>query len=363
MIHIAIGTKAQFIKMYPVMQRLKEDKIPFNLIDLGQHSLITRELRGEFNIKEPDVYLAKGEDIACLSKAVRWLLRIFMDSLSSAWIRKNLFLDKKGICLIHGDTASTLLGLYLAKRAGLKVAHIEAGLRSFCWLEPFPEELLRVLAMRFSDVLFAPSKWAFDNLAKMGLEKKSILLSGNTGCEAVFFSLSKPPSDLGLEMKDFCLLTVHRIENIFSKRRLVFILEIIEKVSSDTPIVFVQHQPSINQLKKFGLWQRLKKIENVYFFKILSHSQFIHLLNKSRFVITDGGSIQEEAFYLDKPCLLLRHYTERNEGLGENVVLSEFNKEKINYFISHHLEFRRKSMVSKEHSASWVIVNNLRAYA
>lgn len=361
MIHIAIGTKAQVIKMAPVIQRLQEEKIPFNLIDLGQHSLITKELREEFNIKEPDVYLSKGENIASLPRAAFWLLKIFLKNLSSAWIRKNIFLNKKGACLIHGDTVSTLLGLYLAKRAGLKVAHIEAGLRSFCRLEPFPEEILRVIAMKFSDILFAPSTFAFDNLAKMGLGKKSVLLPGNTGCETTFFSLSKP-IDLGLGVKEFCLFTFHRVENIFSKKRLTFILEIIKKVSSDTPVVFVQHQPTINQLKKFGLWQRLNEMKNVYFFRILSHRQFIHLLNKAKFVITDGGSIQEEAYYLGRPCLLLRRYTERNEGLGENAVLSDFDKGRIDYFINHILEFNSEMKPLGKTLASAVILDCLKGY-
>jgi UDP-N-acetylglucosamine 2-epimerase len=284
-----------------------------------------------------------------------------LKSVSSSWIKERIFRDSDGVCLIHGDTLSTILGLYLAKRAGLKVAHVEAGLRSFCWSEPFPEEILRVIAMRFSDILFAPSKWAFDNLVRMGLKEKSILLPYNTGQEAVVFSLSKN-LDLGLDLDNFSLVTIHRMENIFSKKRLDLIVDLVMQISCLLPIVFIQHPPTINQLKRFGYQKSLGKIENIHFFKILSHTQFIHLLNRCEFVITDGGSIQEEAFYLGKPCLLLRRYTERNEGLGENVVLSGLNKDRIDYFLKHFLEFKRQSKVGGETLASDLILDTLKRY-
>ena len=169
MIHIILGTKAQTIKLLPVISRLKSEGIAFNLIDLGQHSLITGKLRSEFSLETPNAYLYKGSDIATFRQGLLWIGKLFLKSLSTSWIKKELFRNEKGICLIHGDTASTLIGLYLAKRAGLKVAHIESGLRSFCWCEPFPEEILRSVCMRFSDILFAPSTQAYNNLLKIGL--------------------------------------------------------------------------------------------------------------------------------------------------------------------------------------------------
>lgn len=361
MIHIAIGTKAQCIKLAPILQKLQRDDIAFNLIDLGQHSLITRDLRSEFNLKRPDVYLSKGENIASMYRGILWLIRIFLKSLSPRWIKKNIFLDNNGVCLIHGDTASTLIGLYLAKRAHLKVAHIEAGLRSFCWREPFPEEILRVIAMRFSDILFAPSQWAFDNLAKMGLKEKTVLISANTSLESTLYSLSKK-IDLGLPLKKFALVTVHRMENIFSRRRLEFIINLISKISDKLPIVFIQHPPTIHQLKRHKLQAKLHKQKNIYFHTILSHAHFISLLNACELIVTDGGSIQEESFYLGKPCLLLRRHTERKEGLGENVVLSNLNERTIDYFIEHYSELKREVRSLQEPPASCGIVSSLSQY-
>ncbi|MCM8801402.1 MAG: UDP-N-acetylglucosamine 2-epimerase [Candidatus Omnitrophica bacterium] len=361
MIHILVGTKAQFIKMAPLMQRLQTKGLIFNLIDLGQHSLITKSLREEFGIKEPDISLSEGKNITNLSQASIWLIKIMTKSLSSKWVRKNIFQGEKGVCLIHGDTLSTLLGLYLAKTAGLKVAHIEAGLRSFCWLEPFPEEIIRVIAMRFSDFLFAPSEWAFRNLIHTGLGKKAILLCGNTGQEAVFLSLLKKV-DLNLEIKDYVLVTFHRIENIFSRGRLIFILNIIKTISERFPLIFVQHPPTLHQLKKFGFDLYLKNLKNIFYLQILSHSHFIYLLKNSLFVITDGGSIQEEAYYLGKPCLLLRRYTERNEGLNENVILSNFNYKIAQDFIDNFKNFIHKDKLTASTEVSDSILDFLRDY-
>jgi UDP-N-acetylglucosamine 2-epimerase len=100
--------------------------------------------------------------------------------LRPAHVRSALFRGAGGICLVHGDTPTTLLAVVLARRAGLRVAHVEAGLRSYDYLNPFPEELIRVLVMRWSHVLFAPSAWAAANLERMGLGARCVLVGGNT---------------------------------------------------------------------------------------------------------------------------------------------------------------------------------------
>ena len=335
MIHVAIGTKAQFIKMAPIMTALQEKGVAFNLIDLGQHSMITRNLREELGLKSPDVILFSGKNIARLGQGIQWLSGFLLKGLSRNWVRRHVFQNRPGVCLIHGDTVSTLIALYLAKRAGLMVAHVEAGLRSFNILEPFPEELVRLLAMRFADILFAPSTWARNNLSKMGYGRKTVLISSNTSLEAVFSSLSKTV-DLGLMLKNYALVTVHRMENIFSRQRLEFVLKLIERIARDIPVVFVQHPPTVNQMVKFGVQDRLERMPNVTLFRILSHAHFIHLLDRCEFVVTDGGSIQEESYYLGKPCLLLRKKTERMEGVGLNVVLGECTLETAERFVREY---------------------------
>ncbi len=363
MIHIIIGTKAQLIKMVPIIKGLKEKGIGFNLIDLGQHSLITQDLRKEFGLDKPNYFLLKGKNISTIPQAMLWIVKIFFRSLSASWVRNELFLNRGGVCLIHGDTLSTLIGLYLAKRAKLKIAHIEAGLRSFYWQEPFPEEIFRIIVMRFSDILFAPSEWAFNNLENMGFKNKAILIPGNTGGESAEISASNKKTRLDLETDSFCLFTFHRIENILFKKRLILAVETLLKISSLMPVIFIQHPPTLNSLRKTGLINRLEGIKNIQYHKILSHGQFLSLLKKCDFVVTDGGSIQEEAFYLGKPCLLLRKHTERKEGLGENVVLSSLDKDKIDYFLNHYANLRRKAASLNIPGPSAKIIEKLLKYA
>ncbi|MBU2541588.1 MAG: UDP-N-acetylglucosamine 2-epimerase [Candidatus Omnitrophica bacterium] len=342
MIHIAIGTKAQFIKMAPVMQRLKERGIKFNLIDLGQHSLITSELRKEFELDGPSVVLSKGENASSILKIFMWLKDVLFKSLSYKRIRKEIFLDTSGVCLIHGEPLSSLIALYLAKRAKLKVAHIESGLFSFNYFNPFPEEIIRNLIVRWSDILFAPSSWAFENLRKIGCEKKSVLLSANTSFEATAYTLSKG-SELKLDFEKYVLVTFHRAENIFRKKRLKLLIGLIREVAKRFPVIFIQDPPTVNLLKRFHLNEEIDKLDNINCLSVVSHSEFLHLLKNCEFIISDGGSIQEESFYLDKPCLLMRNHTERMEGLGENVVLSKFSPEEISIFLDNYKNFKRKT--------------------
>jgi len=358
MIHIAIGTKAQFIKMAPIMHALAAKNLPYNLIDLGQHSGITDKLRLEFGLKSPDVHLDEGRDANTVLAGLKWAGRVIKKGFLKCRAKKNIFFNRKGVCLIHGDTASTILALYFAKLAGIKVAHIEAGLRSFNYLEPFPEEILRMVAVKYSDMLFAPSKLSFENLKRMGLQKKACLLSANTSLESIRYSLDKKQS-LELNLEKFALVTMHRMENIFVKRRLEYVVDLIAKASLDLPVVFIRHAPTIARLEKSGLQERLNRIKNVHFLNITSHAHFVHLLDKSEFVITDGGSIQEEAFYLNKPCFLLRKYTEREYGLGENAVLSKFSYPAMDTFLKVYQDFKRETNIDFTLKPSEEILNRI----
>jgi len=344
MIHIAIGTKAQFIKMASIVKELDRRRLNYNLIDLGQHSLISAELIKEFDLRAPDVYLSRGSNISRLGQGFFWTIRLIAKGFDVKKLKREVFRNCGGVCLIHGDTVSTILALFLAKMAGVKVAHVEAGLRSYNIFEPFPEEIVRRIVMRYSDILFAPSEWAKDNLSKMGYASKMVLISANTSMESTLFSLNQPVvKDLNLPDK-FALFTIHRMENVFSKKKLSMVVEFIERISVDLPVVFVQHQPTINALVKFGLQDRLKEVQRIIFFTILSHQSFIHLLNDCEFIVTDGGSIQEESYYLNKPCLLLRKRTERMEGIDGNVIISEFKIDAMMDFVRRHKEFRNKDI-------------------
>lgn len=327
--------------MTPVIRMLIKQGVKFNLIDTGQHAEINSRLREEFKLGKPIFSASRNSNINTLTSAFSWLLRyLALGIFKPSWLKEKIFVNQKGICLIHGDTLSTLISLFLAKRAGLKVAHIEAGLRSFSYFEPFPEEIIRIIAMHFSDFLFAPSGWAYNNLKKSKLKAKIFRLSANTNLEAVKSALQERTQEYPLGLDKYCLVSIHRLESILSFFKMKFIIDLFISLSLTIPVVFIQHPATIIQLKRFGRLLKLRCTKNIHIFSLLSHTQFIHMLKNAQFVITDGGSIQEESFYLGVPCLLMRRHTERRDGLGKNVLLSEFNSGKITYFLNHYSEFK-----------------------
>ena len=324
-IHFFIGTKAQFIKTAPLIIEARARRLAFRVIDSGQHSAMSATLRRVFNLPEPDVSLARGGDIASVTHALRWFAKLnargFFDR---RWLREQVF-PGGGICVIHGDTLSTLLGLRLARRAGLRVAHVEAGLRSGHAFEPFPEELIRRWCMRRADVLFAPSDEAAANLAHARGEV--INIHANTVVDALRLINAAPAA-----RAPFALATCHRIENISSRRRLAAIVALVNRSAQRMPTVFVLHEPTARALAQSGLCAKLDpRVETR---PLTDYAEFVGLLKASALVLTDGGSIQEECAALGKPCLILRKATERTDGLGANARLWKFSEKAAEEFLA-----------------------------
>lgn len=359
MIHIFIGTKAQLIKMAPVMQRLDEKGVTYNFIDSGQHGGITNDLIRQFKLRQPDVYLRdKSENIRTIPQALMWSTRnLSQPLLNPRQSFKKIFNNQNGICLIHGDTLSTLISLFYAKRCGIKVAHVESGLRSYNLLDPFPEELVRLIAMRYSDLLFAPSEWSYENLCKMGYLNKTIKTGINTGFEAVHYAL-KQVRGKNRPNQPYVIVTIHRMETIYQQTRLKKIIKLIEKISSNYKILFVLHQPTRQQLIRFDLYSSLSKIPSVEMLPLLPYIEFVDLIAGANFIITDGGSIQEECYYLNKPCMVMRSKTERIEGLGENARLIDFKPKQIEDFLDSFYSLQRKNL-NEGVRPSDVIIENL----
>lgn len=344
MIHIFIGTKAQFIKMAPIMIELDQQGIVYNYISSGQHAELLNELSNEFNLRRPDVALVEQTiNISSIFQAIVWILKLFI----YVFIHKNdvyskVFKGEDGICLIHGDTITTLVSLIYAKRCGLKVAHIEAGLRSYHLFDPFPEEIIRLLVMRFSDLLFTPSDWAFGNACRMGYVEKTINVNSNTGIDAVRYIINNSQLN-NRNGQPHVLLTIHRVETIYSKTRMTFIVDFIESLAMENKVIFVLHEPTKNQLIRYNLYNRLLTNSSIVLLPLQPYGSFIYILASSEFVITDGGSIQEECYYLNIPCILMRKKTERREGIGENVLLSSFDLQKIKRFMDTYPGLKTKT--------------------
>lgn len=363
MIHIFIGTKAQFIKMAPIVQELSRRGIDFNFIDAGQHAALTGDLIRQFGVREPDVVFRRDRsNINTLSEALAWLAKHFYHILFKPhWIFERIFRNQKGICLIHGDTITTLVSLFYAKRCGIAVAHVEAGLRSFDVFDPFPEEIIRRIAMFASDVLFAPTDVASRNLDKMGYREKTINVGANTGLDAVLYA-AKQARNEQRPSEPYALMTIHRVETLYSRSRLAKVVEIIQRSARDQKVVFVLHQPTRKQLERFGFLPMISGCKNVILLPLLPYLEFMGLLTGAEYVMTDGGSIQEECYYLNKPCMVLRSRTERMEGLGENACLVEFENAQIEKFFET-LQLLKRRDDSKPIRPSSTLVDHLLPWA
>ncbi len=335
LIHVFIGTKAQYIKMAPLLRLMDERGITYRLIDSGQHAKISAMMREELGVRAPDYVLGGSEDVASIPKVILWSLKLATRLWSRRRLRKGIFGGRGGICVVHGDTPSTFLAVLLARRAGLPVAHLEAGLRSYRLTHPFPEEIVRIVTMRMASLLFAPDATAVANLTRMRVKGRVLALSGNTSLEAVRGALgdeSVPPSGP-------VIVTMHRVENLHHAGRVDQFVTLTQRIAERYTVRFVVHGPTGLVLAKRGHDDRLRAA-GVDMRSLAGHSEFIRMLAAAPFVVTDGGSIQEECALIGVPTLLWRERSERPDGLDANVVASRYDDVIIERFLADPEAYR-----------------------
>jgi len=362
MITVLLGTRAQLIKMAPVILELENRGWHPQLIMTGQHKETMGQLLSDFGIHTPPLSLYDGPEVTSIRRVIPWFLRC----LWRLWKDSRRLFPKagasRGIVLVHGDTFSTLLGALAAKMTGQKVGHVESGLRSFRLFHPFPEELTRLAVFRLTDFAFCPDDWSRSNLD--GYRVNAINTQGNTLIDALRLALKiAKPLPAVPPAGPFGVVSLHRFENIFKRERLVAILELIEEAARRYPLVFVLHPATRHNLEKFGLHERISANPRFQLWPRMGYFEFVTLLTRSAFVITDGGSNQEELSYLDKPTLLMREATERQEGLGRNAVLSGYDFDKVRAFVDG-LKCPEKIAISlPEGSPSAFVADALAAYS
>ena len=339
-IAIVIGTRAELIKIFPIMQELDKQNVAYYFIHTGQGDL--GEFWKEVLVKAPDVVLTeeirgKSKFNSKQLKAVLWNLGVV------GKIRKELRkLPRLKYVIYHGDTMTTSSAAIASSNLlnpwkSYKNVHLESGLRSWNLLEPLPEEFSRRLVGRFSDILFAPSEDSSKNLGK--LKRRQIHVFGNTIIDSAAYALelAHKRNISPFSKEPFAILTLHRHENLMSKKRMKKIVEILQAIS--IPTYFAAHGNTLAKLRKFGLLNPLKKNKNIILIDSPDYVTFIYQISKCSLIICDGGTMQEESLIFQKPCIILRKHTERQEGLKSNFqFLSRFDvgktKEKIREFTS-----------------------------
>lgn len=321
-----VGTRPNFIKLAALIDELKKHKnVNHVLVHTGQHyDFWMSELFFEqLELPKPDEHLVCQNDIG--SDEQKKFLK--------AAIKEALKRQKPDLVIVVGDVNSTVAGAEAAKELGIKVAHVEAGLRSFD--KTMPEEINRIRTDKISDFLFTTEESANINLLNEGISKDKIFFVGNVMIDTLLRHKekaikSKILSELKLIKKGYAVLTLHRPSNVDSKKSLIHVLDILENLQKDIKIVFPIHPRTLKNLENFNLMNRIKNQKNIVITKPIGYLDFLNLMSNSKFVITDSGGIQEETTLLEVPCVTMRNNTERPVTIeqGTNMLVST-DKDKI----------------------------------
>jgi UDP-N-acetylglucosamine 2-epimerase (non-hydrolysing) len=337
-LHVFLGTKAQYVKTAPLLRLMDARGVDYRLVDSGQHARLTTALRSELGLRAPDHVLGGDTDVESLPQAVAWASRLAAGLGSRRRLRAEVFAGAGGICLVHGDTPTTLLATAMARRAGLAVAHLEAGLRSHNVAHPFPEELIRLVVMRRADLLFAPHAEAVANLAAMGVSGRVVAVTANTSVDAV----RAAPASSSTDGPGPALVTMHRVENLYRRAVVQRLVDAVVDLAGRRPVRFVVHGPTWEALRRGDHEDRLRHA-GVELVPLVPHHEFVAMLRAAPLVVTDGGSIQEECALLGVPTLVWRRHSERADGVGANVVISGHDPAVEAAFLADPERYRRPS--------------------
>ncbi len=321
-----VGTRPNFIKLAALVYELKKHKkIKHVLIHTGQHYdfFMSNLFFEQLGLPKPDEHLVCQTGVGA-DEQKKFLKAAIKDALKR---------QKPDLVIVVGDVNSTVAGAEVAHELSIKVAHVEAGLRSFD--KSMPEEINRVQTDKISDFLFTTEESANKNLADEGISKNKIFFVGNVMIDTLLShkekaKKSKILSELKLKKKDYAVVTLHRPSNVDSKDSLSYVLDILENLQENIKIVFPVHPRTLKNLKNFSLLKGIKSQKNLIMTKPMGYLDFLNLMSNSKFVITDSGGIQEETTALGVPCVTMRNNTERPVTLkqGTNMLVST-NKDSI----------------------------------
>ena len=353
MITVIIGTKGQFLKIVPILIELEKRGYDYNFINARQHANSLDKMIKLFNIKKPDAIMWNySKDITTVREIFNWLI---INSMKYSFGSKNKIFQKKknkNILLVHGDAPPVLLGLFLGKFHNIDLAHIEAGCRTHNIRAPFPEEIIRIIADRFCNLLFPLSVFASVNVLDKYKSKMVFPMKRNTVYDAVNIALNKPQK---LFAKSFVLTSIHRFETITSQKKMKFIVDLLTKNIKNEKIIFPVHESTKRALIKYNLYNDLENNSNILVTSLMDYFTYISHIKNAKYLITDGGGPQEESFYLGTPSLILRGNAER---IWDNNCLAGFNINKINNFLNNPENYRTNP-IRDDYSSSKLIVDIL----
>ncbi|MCB9025422.1 MAG: UDP-N-acetylglucosamine 2-epimerase (non-hydrolyzing) [Bdellovibrionaceae bacterium] len=325
---IVVGTRPEIIKMSSLIHECIKQNIPFILIHSNQH--YSKDMDEIFfqDLKLPpphyNLQIGSGKHGNQTGNILIKIEPIFES-------------EQPDIVFVQGDTNTTAAAALAATKLNIKVAHIEAGLRSYDKM--MPEETNRIMVDHLSDYLFAVSNVQKNNLISEGISSNKIFVVGNTVADALFSIIDNTNTDLLKELKlgkgEYALFTIHRAGNVDQKVNLESIIDILTSLKTEYPfpLIWPIHPRTLKKIEEY----KLMLPNNVIQLPPQNYLNFLSLQKNAKIILTDSGGIQEEACILKVPCITLRDNTERPETieLGANI-LTGLNKSKITQAIDHY---------------------------
>lgn len=312
------GARPNFMKVAPLVAAMKrrDAEVQSLLVHTGQHydQNMSDAFFRDLEMPEPDIYLEVGSASHAVQTAA------VMKAFEPVVLK-----EKPDWVVVVGDVNSTLACALVCAKLGVKVAHVEAGLRSRD--RSMPEEINRLLTDQIADLLLTPSTDADENLLAEGIPRERIRFVGNIMIDSLlgYLPLAKKSTireRLGLAGKDYAVLTLHRPSNVDELQTLEGILDALDEIRNRLPIVFPVHPRTLKMIAELGLTDRVMNAKGLRLTDPQGYLDFLQLLSNARLVLTDSGGIQEETTVLGIPCITLRENTERpiTIEMGTNVI-------------------------------------------
>ncbi|MBA3757278.1 UDP-N-acetylglucosamine 2-epimerase [Candidatus Saccharibacteria bacterium] len=354
------GTTGELIKIAPILKAVPREQ--YLLINTVQQAKQLPKLQAQLLIKD-DFLLAngyKGRDLENYFQALRWLPAVFKNFFNNRKKIKRAIKENsstQNLVLVHGDTNTTVLGAVFGRLLGMPVAHVEAGLRSFDIMHPFPEELNRRIVSRIARLHFAPGDQPVKNLNK----NKGVVI--NTAYNTVKDSIDLVRHIDTIELpknlpEHYGIVSIHRNELLSDKNGLRDFLKVLsEGELTSSNLIFLEHPVTAEKIRVLGYGKYLES-PNIIRLPKLDYPTFMKLLGGANFVLTDSGGLQEECTYLNIPCVVHRKVTERMEGLGANVELTGMKAELVAEILAKLLKRTSSASASENQTSPTQIITN-----
>lgn len=301
------GTRPEAIKMAPLVKELESRKEIKSIVCVtAQHREMLDQVLNIFKIK-PDYDLNIMKQGQSLSEITSRVLLGLEEVIKK---------EEPNIILVHGDTTTTFAGALAAFYNKVDIGHVEAGLRTYDKYSPFPEEANRIMVDRITDMYFAPTEVSKNNLLKENIEESKIYVTGNTAIDAMKYTISDNYENSIFDWvgdSKLILLTAHRRENLGEPMYNIF--KAVKRLVNDNKDIKVIYPIHLNPLVRKIANEVFEDNDRIKLIEPLEVVDFHNFINKSYFILTDSGGIQEEAPSLGKPVLVLRDTTERPEGI------------------------------------------------